>query len=346
MFLGGTNMKKLFLAFTLFMLGAISSSAQVTPPSGQITAATTNATCVGGVQNGGAVDLTINPATGTVGISVTGTWAATLNIVLSTDHGKTWTASGGTFTANQQSTIGVAGNSDVCVFASAFTSGTAQVTFTQSSASAGSSGTATVTGGAANGSPTSGNPVLIAGQNGGNVKTVTVDASGNFLVESSTVGLTPAAAEASAIVQVNPWTSNSGGGVAMPVMVFGVDPCQAPGVPKSHAFATITTATTTALVAVSGATVVYVCEVDFGITGTTTAGTVLFEQGTGVACATSPVSLTATYTDAGSSIADIFTRIGSGSATAFKTAASNGLCAVTTVGTAPSIPVDVTYVQQ
>lgn len=169
---------------------------------------------------------------------------------------------------------------------------------------------------------------------------------GSINVQSTTSFITPATAEANAVSFVSQFAANNGAQIPLAVENFGIDPCQASGVPKSHAFATITTATTTALVAVSGATQVFVCEVDFGITGTTTAGTILFEQGTGVACAASPVSLTATYTDAGASITDIFFSIGKGSATTFKTAASNGLCAVTTVGTAPSIPVDVTFVQQ
>jgi hypothetical protein len=190
-------MKKLFFLLSFF-ISASSLRAQVTLANAQITAATTNATCVGGPYNGGQVDIAPSFNIATIGVSVTGTWSATLNIQLSTDHGKTWTASGSTFTSNQQSVISVSGYSDLCVFASAYTSGTAQVTFTQSSSGGGSgSGTTTVTGNvtvvqptgsalqaqvqgtAAGDAAASGNPVLIGGvDNAGNIQELPVADSG------------------------------------------------------------------------------------------------------------------------------------------------------------------------
>jgi len=139
-------------------------------------------------------------------------------------------------------------------------------------------------------------------------------------------------------------TVNTSGGLV--VAAQSTDPCASSAIAKSHAFATITSATTTALVAVSGSTVVYVCEIDFEISGTTTGGTALFEQGTGAACAAAVVSKTATYTDAAGTVTDLFFKLGSGNSTFFLTTAANGVCAVTTVGSTPSIPVDITYVQQ
>ncbi len=175
--------------------------------------------------------------------------------------------------------------------------------------------------------------------------TLTITMASGVLTQSDIVeisGLTPSTAnQASA-----PLLSDANKVLATGGNLPGItDPCQATGALKSHAFATITTATTTALITPVAGTVVYVCEADLGITGTTTAGTIFFEQGTGVACVTGPTALTATYTDAGATITDIFTHIGSGGATAFRTATGGGVCAVTTVGTAPSIPVDITYVQ-
>jgi hypothetical protein len=182
-------MRKLLFVLLLLSLSTVSLRAQVTPANAQITAATTNATCVGGPYNGGQVDIAPSFNINTIGVSVTGTWSATLNIQLSTDHGKTWTASGSTFTANQQSVISVAGYSDLCVFASAYTSGTAQITFSQSTGPLLSgSGTTTVTGNVTVVQPTgsalqaqvqgtatgdaaaSGNPVQVGG----------VDAAGNI----------------------------------------------------------------------------------------------------------------------------------------------------------------------
>jgi hypothetical protein len=183
------------------------------------------------------------------------------------------------------------------------------------------------------------------------------DASGNGVVSAGNAGAlnvqstqattTNATQEGDAAAGLGTcFPSSSGACAPLSVQTFGIDPCNANGVAKLHAFANITTATTTALVAVSGSTAVYVCEVDFELASTTTADTVLFEQGTGAACAGTPTSLTATYTNAATAIATFSKSLGSGASTNFKVAASNGLCAVSTVGTTPTISVDVEYVQQ
>jgi hypothetical protein len=125
---------------------------------------------------------------------------------------------------------------------------------------------------------------------------------------------------------------------------IAVDPC-ASNTPRSSAFATITTATTTALVAVSGTTTVFPCQIIITSTSTVTANTVLIEQGTGAACAGGPTALTPTF-NFGIATALVAIPIGSGQTTALKVTAANGLCAVTTVGTTPSIGVLVTYIQQ
>jgi len=124
-----------------------------------------------------------------------------------------------------------------------------------------------------------------------------------------------------------------------------LDPCQSPGVAKQSTFANISTATTTALVPVSGSTSVYVCGYTATMVATVAADTILFEQGTGATCAGSPTALTATFSSGimtnGAAVLDYEM-----SSTAFKTAAANGLCAVTTVGTGPAIAVTIEYVQQ
>lgn len=127
-----------------------------------------------------------------------------------------------------------------------------------------------------------------------------------------------------------------------------IDPCQSSGVAKSSAFANITTATTTALVAVSGTTTVYVCGFTINMVATVAEDTVILEQGTGAACASSPVSLTPTYQSGilGATANSTNIVYGGAGQTILKTAASNGLCAVTTVGTGPIIGILVTFVQQ
>ena len=79
------------------------------------------------------------------------------------------------------------------------------------------------------------------------------------------------------------------------------------------------------------------------LASTVTADTIQFEYGTGAAC-TSPVLLTGAFNTSGLLTGSI--SYGGGSQTIFKSAASNGICAVTTVGTGPSIQGVITYVQQ
>jgi hypothetical protein len=104
----------------------------------------------------------------------------------------------------------------------------------------------------------------------------------------------------------------------------------------------ISTATTTALVAVSGSTSVYVCAYDISLhSGTNPA--FQFEYGSGTACATSPVALTGTFGGANASANQDF-KNGSGTGMLFSGIASNGLCLVST-GTTPNLQGVVTYAQ-
>ncbi len=104
----------------------------------------------------------------------------------------------------------------------------------------------------------------------------------------------------------------------------------------------ISTATTTALVAVSGSTSVYVCAYDISLhSGTNPA--FQFEYGSGTACATSPIALTGTFGGANAS-ADQDFKNGSGTGVLFGSIASNGLCLVST-GTTPNLQGVVTYAQ-
>ncbi len=129
------------------------------------------------------------------------------------------------------------------------------------------------------------------------------------------------------------------------VAFAAADPCASEQYVKQHAFANITTATTTQLIAPPalqvGNNVIFVCQVTVQLTSTTTANTVLFEQGTGAACS-SPTVLTATYTNPAGNSALV--TLGGAAANFFKTTTpGTGLCAVTTVGSTPTIAVDVSY---
>lgn len=124
-----------------------------------------------------------------------------------------------------------------------------------------------------------------------------------------------------------------------------IDPCQNSAVAKSSAIINITSAATTALVPVSGATTVYVCGFSMSISQViTTANTLVFEQGTGAACATSPIALTGLFGAGGITAAQPIV-VTAGGSTVFKTAASNGLCALTAIGATGSFQGVLTFVQ-
>jgi|SRR6267142_1704589 len=130
------------------------------------------------------------------------------------------------------------------------------------------------------------------------------------------------------------------------VSTSSVDPCQSSAVAKSSAIINISTATTTALVAVSGSTVVYVCGFSLTISQViTTANTLKFIQGTGATCSGAPADLTGLYGAGGVTAAAPIVVVGLGG-TIFKTGAGGGLCAVTAIGASGSFQGVVTYVQQ
>lgn len=116
---------------------------------------------------------------------------------------------------------------------------------------------------------------------------------------------------------------------------------------KASAPINVTSATTTSLVAVSGATTVYVCGFTITIApSATSADTALFEYGTGAACS-SPVALTGTFGngDLTSAAPVVPVSYGGAGMTVFKSATSNGIC-ILTAGTAVSVQGVISYVQQ
>jgi hypothetical protein len=124
------------------------------------------------------------------------------------------------------------------------------------------------------------------------------------------------------------------------------DPCSY--AKKNSVAIAVSTATTTALVAVSGSTTVYVCGFDFSIAASaTTATTAQLEYGTGAACVTTHTALTGTYGSGDAAVSTTPTVIsrGDGSATVLAGIASNGICIVT-AGTTNLVEGSLTYVQQ
>jgi len=125
------------------------------------------------------------------------------------------------------------------------------------------------------------------------------------------------------------------------------DPCLDTSAIKSSAAVNLSSAATTALVALAASKSIYVCGYSISILGlATTAGTIKFEYGTqtSTACDTGTTVLTGAFF--GSTTAGGVSQItGSGDATQFSAASGNQLCAVTT-GTSPNFQGVVSYVQQ
>lgn len=152
-------------------------------------------------------------------------------------------------------------------------------------------------------------------------------ASDNSPVSGLGAGATAAAVPANAVYQ----------GVREGANLVGLIQCD------KFAQASISTATTTSLIAVSGATTIYVCSYVIEIQGVaTTAGTNRLVYGTGAAC-TGAVNVSPDYigsTTAGNPTAIAQT---AGSGYLFKTTASQGLCSTTTTTTVQKV--FVTYAQ-
>jgi hypothetical protein len=169
---------------------------------------------------------------------------------------------------------------------------------------------------------------------------VTTSTSPALITGVTILATGPGAANGNALIgQIN----SSGTGVTPAVATVGPDRCNQSGTAKSFFQANITTATTTSLVPVNGAQVIYLCKVTVSMIGTVAADTIQLEYGTGAACVTTQTPITAVHSSgiltAGATVIN-FDLSGTASA------ASGVLCAVSTVGTGPNIAVMGTYVQQ
>jgi hypothetical protein len=149
---------------------------------------------------------------------------------------------------------------------------------------------------------------------------------------------------------------DSGPGSLIAVGVFGTpaaqvistqnnDPCSYAA--KSSKVISVTSATTTSLVAISGTTAIYVCGFSMTIApSATSADTAVFEYGTSTTC-TSPTALTGTFGNGDLTTAAPVVPItyGDGAATIFKGIAANGIC-ILTAGTTVNIQGVLSFVQQ
>lgn len=125
------------------------------------------------------------------------------------------------------------------------------------------------------------------------------------------------------------------------------DPCIASSVAKVSAIVNITTAATTQLVALSGTTVIYVCDFVLSISQVvTTANTLRFVYGTGASCGTGTTNLTGDFGAGGVTAGIPIVLASSSTGTTFKTAAGNALCATTAIGGSGFFQGVVTYIQQ
>ena len=115
------------------------------------------------------------------------------------------------------------------------------------------------------------------------------------------------------------------------------DPCQTSGRAKSSAVVNVTA--DAQVVALSGSTIIYVCQFSVTVTGTTP--TVRLISGTGVVCATGLTGRTGAYAP----LPGTYMQGGGGSATLLATAAGEALC-MDVEGTSPSVQGVLTYVQQ
>lgn len=116
---------------------------------------------------------------------------------------------------------------------------------------------------------------------------------------------------------------------------------------KQQVAISITTATTTALVAPVAGQSVYVCGFTFTISQVvTTPNTLRFIQGTGATCGTGTVNVSGLYGDGGvtaaAPIVVIYSPVGAG----IRTTAGNGLCVTTAIGATASFQGILSYIQQ
>lgn len=131
-----------------------------------------------------------------------------------------------------------------------------------------------------------------------------------------------------------------------PSYITGQDACASTNIAPSNASVSITTVTTTQIVALSAGKLVFLCEWTFTINSSaTTAAAMQFEYGTGVNCGTGTTVLTGTMgTENAAAGAGMLLVNGPYSGSTLIVPVGNALCIVTT-GTAVALHGQVTFKQ-
>lgn len=210
-------------------------------------------------------------------------------------------------------------------------------------------------------------PVVVGGNDGTTIRTLRTDSNGQLQVgmgAGATVAVSNFPSTYPGTVTVSNFPSTYPGTVTVsnfpatqPVSISGTvpvsgtvttttptaNPCGNPAIVPNSAAISITTATTTQLVAGVAGQQVFVCGLTIAMSGTILADTFLLEYGTGSSC-TSPTTLTGAMT---SGVLTAGATVIPAAPLALKpTATGASLCAVTTVGTLPSIAGVLSFVQQ
>jgi hypothetical protein len=195
--------------------------------------------------------------------------------------------------------------------------------------------------------------VDFATDSGGQPGTWTVWPSGNVV---GIIPLTVTTNGYSSLSSFQPWvsinlTSVTGTGLVKAMLIGwksalnqADDPCFST---KQFKQALITTATTTKLVADLAGAIAYVCGYAITSTATTAENTVQFTSGTGGSCATGTNPMTPVKHYGILANGSVVDSHGWANATLFSSGVTGqGICLVSTVGTAPNISVELSYVQR
>jgi hypothetical protein len=174
--------------------------------------------------------------------------------------------------------------------------------------------------------PPTTNLTIVAGNNSGIVRALNTDSSGNTQV----VGMTAANGN---IASANPlYVAGNASNSLAPIIQC-----------DKTANINVSTATTTQIIALVSSQTIYVCNYTIQIQGVaTTAGTGKLIYGTGTACATGPVNLTAAYEGSTTAGNPTVISVGAGLGTVTRTAASNALCYTSTTTTPQHVTVSYT----
>lgn len=314
-------------------------------------------TCPINVQASNCVVLQLPAFSSTVGVSILGTYSATLQFEVSADFGASWVnataipqpVAAGVTSATSTGTwqVNVAGMSHVRIRGSAYTSGTANISLAAASGiglspavpATGASSSA-VQGAGASGSALSGNPVLVGGSDGTNARTLGTDNLGDLsIIHNVTSGDGISAANVGAQLA---FSGNNSNGFAPNVsaLQFNGTSWDRQFYCSKTTFISALAAATTQIVAGVASQKIRVCSVVLSNTNAT-ATNVKFVEGTGSNCATGQTQTTGNF--ALGATPNTLTLFPAASGAFITTTAADALCA--TGSAAGAADVTITYQQ-